>query len=167
MNKRTANILLAVFGSVAVCVLLLVAGGAWLAMSVFHRQTTDEATAVAALDAARARFKGSAPVFEIHAGGPALSRPVPNTNPVAQLRTMHIIVWDSGERTLTQADVPLALLRLRDSPIDVMQLMNGAGRELRRQRMVSIRLSELERFGSALLLDHEMEDGQRLLVWTE
>jgi hypothetical protein len=35
------------------------------------------------------------------------------------------------------------------------------------KRMMSIRLSEVERFGSALLLDHEMEDGRRLLVWTE
>lgn len=167
VKKRTANILLAVFGTVVVCVLLLVAGGVWLAMSVFHRQNTNEATATATLDAARARFNGAAPVFEVHAGGPALTRPIPTTDPVAHLRTMHFILWDSDRQTLTQADVPLALLRFRDSPIDVMQFANGSGRGYPSDNVVSIRLSELERFGSALLLDQEMEDGHRLVVWTE
>lgn len=167
MKKRTANILLAAFGTVVVCVLLLVVGGAWFAMSVFHRQNTNEASATATLDAARARFKGAAPVFEVHAGGPALTRPIPATGPSAHLRTMHFILWDSEKQILTQADVPLALLRFKDSPIDVMQFANGSGRRNPSEKVVSIRLSELERFGSALLLDQDMEDGHRLLVWTE
>jgi hypothetical protein len=166
MKKRTANILLAVVGTVVVCVLLLVVGGVWLAASVFHRQTASEATAMATLDAARARFKGASPVFEVQPNGPALSRPIPG-RPGAPLRTMHFILWNADEQTLTQADVPLALLWLSDSPIDVMQFADSHHQGSAGQRMMSIRLSELERFGSALLLDHELEDGHRLLVWTE
>lgn len=165
MKKRTANILLAVFATIVVCVLVLVAGGVWLVHSVFHRQTTNEATATATLDAARARFKGAAPVFALQDGAPVLTRPVPTTDSGIHLRTMHVILWDSDQQTLTEADVPLALLRLRDSPIDVMQFANGSAGYSR--RVVSIRMSELDRFGSALLLDQAMEDGHRLLVWTE
>ena len=79
---------------------------------------------------------------------------------------MHFILWDSDEQTLTQADVPLGLLRLHDSPIDVFRLATS-GRGDSRQRMMSVRLSELDRFGPALLVDHDLEDGNRVLVWTE
>jgi hypothetical protein len=166
MDKRKANILLAVLGTIVVCILILVAGGAWFALSVFHRETADDASARAAFEAARNRFAGMSPVFEMQAGGPTLTRPVPGSEPQTRLRTLHVIVWDSDAQTLTRADVPLALLRLRDSPIDVFQFSNGSGGRSG-QAMTSIRLSELERFGSALLVDEQGEDGHRLLVWTE
>jgi hypothetical protein len=168
MDKRKANILLAVLGTVVVCVLILVAGGAWFALSVFHRETADDAAARAAFDMARERFKGTPPVFELQDGRPALTRRVPGSEPGMRLRTMHFIFWDSNQQALTRADVPLALLRLRDSPIDIFEFVNGGGGGgYPRQKVASIRLSDLERFGSALLVDQRLEDGHRLLVWTE
>jgi hypothetical protein len=167
MNKRKANILLAVLGAVLVVIVILVAGGAWFALSVFHRENTDAATAGEALDAARKRFEGATPIFDVQSGGPVLTRPIPATGPATQLRTMHVLVWDPEQQTLTAANVPLALLRLRDGPIDVLRFAESGNRTEPRQKLVSIRLSELDRFGSSLLVDQEMPDGHRLLVWTE
>ena len=80
---------------------------------------------------------------------------------------MHVIVWDPDQQTLTSADVPLALLRFTDDPIDVLRFANSRDRGDPRQRILSIRLSELDRFGSSLLVDQEMDNGHRLLVWTD
>lgn len=167
MTKRTANILLAVLGSVLVVIVVLVAGGAWFALSVFHRETTDDAGAAAAFTAARARFAGTTPLFELHPEGPALTRAVPATPAQTRLRTMHVMVWDPTADTLTNADVPLALLRFRDDPIDVLRFAGAANHEPSAREIVPLRPSELDRFGSALLLDHETPDGHRLLVWTD
>jgi hypothetical protein len=167
MNKRKANILLAILGVVVVCVLLVVAGGAWFALSVFHRETVDETAARAAFDTDRQRFQGTTPVFELRDGVPRLARLVPVNEPATRLRTMHFVVWDAIDKTLIRANVPLALLRLRDSPIDVFEFANGGERGYSRQRAASIRLSDLERFGSALLVDQQLEDGRQLMVWTE
>jgi hypothetical protein len=166
MKKRTTNILLGVLGAFVVGAVILVGAGAWFALSVFHRQTTDEATASTAFDVARSRFKGTVPVFEFHPEGPVLSRPIPVTAAQIELRTMHFIVWDADRGSLTKADVPLGLLRLTDSSIDVFRFVDQSGRS-GRQPLARIRLSELDRFGSTLLVDQQMEDGNRILVWTE
>jgi hypothetical protein len=166
MKKRTTNILLGVLGVFVVGAVILVAAGAWFALSVFHRQTTDEATAIAAFESARARFKGTMPVFEFRSGEPAMVRPVPAGGAQPELRTMHFIVWEPTQESLTRADVPLGLLRLTNSSIDVFRFVDrGSGRG--RQQVAGIRLSDLDRFGSTVLVDHQTEDGQRILVWTE
>ena len=48
-----------------------------------------------------------------------------------------------------------------------VMLANGGERSYARRRAASIRLSDLERYGSALLVDQQLEDGRHLLVWTE
>jgi len=166
MKKRTTNILLGVLGVFVLGAVILVGVGAWFALSVFHRQTTDQMTAGAAFEAARARFKGTVPVFALDSGGPVLARPIPATAAQTELRTVHFIVWDADRGSLTRADVPLGLLRLTDSPINVFRFADQSGRT-GRQPIAKIRLSELDRFGSTLLVDQQMEDGNRILVWTE
>jgi hypothetical protein len=166
MNKRTANILLATLGALLVVVVVLVAGGAWFALSVFHRQSADAASAGAAFTAARAPFRGAMPLFDLRSGEPVLTRPIPTTDPPGALRTMHVLLWDRDQETLTRADVPLALLRWNDRPIDILRFSNDGDRRDRRN-VGSIRMSELDRFGSSLLVDQEMDNGHRLLVWTD
>jgi hypothetical protein len=106
------------------------------------------------------------PVFELRSGEPVLARPVPATDARIQLRTMHVIVWDPDQQSLTKADVPLGLLRLTNSSVDVFRFVDQSGRR-GRQPVAGIRLTDLDRFGPAVLVDHQMEDGHRILVWTE
>jgi len=167
MNKRRTNIILGILGAIVVVIVLLVAGGAWLITSVLHRQEADEVSAKATFAAARAHFKGAKPLFELGPDGPVLTRPVPATVWATTLHTMHVLIWESDEQRLTRADVPLALLRLTDSPIDFFRFTEGRHGRSPRQRVASIRLSELERFGPALLADTEVEPGHPVLVWTD
>ena len=166
MAKRRRNIILGILAAIIFVVVILVAGGAWLIMSVLHRQDADQAQADATFEATRGQFKGAMPVFELRPDGVRLTRPIPATSSGIVLHTMHFLVWDPDQERLTQADVPLALLRWKDSPIDVLQFSPGSrGRSSR--RAMSIRLSELERYGPALLVDQELEEGRPILIWTE
>jgi len=167
MTKRRTNIILGILGGIVVVIVLLVAGGAWLMASVLHREQADEISAKAMFAATRAHFKGATPVFELGPDGPVLTRPVPATGWATTLHTMHFLIWESDEQRLTRADVPLAFLRLTDSPIDFFRFAETSQGRSRRQRVASIRLSELERFGPALLADTEIEAGHPVLVWTD
>jgi hypothetical protein len=167
MNKRRTNIILGILGGIVLVIVVLVAGSAWLITSVLHRQDADEISAKAAFEAARARFKGATPVFELGPNGPVLARPVPAAAPATTLHTMHVLIWEPDEQRLTRADVPLALLRLTDSKIDFFQFTEAPKGLSRRQQVGRIRLSELERFGPALLADNEVEPGRPILVWTD
>lgn len=166
MTKRQVNIILGVLGAVVVVVVVMLAGVAWFATSAFHRQDADEAAASAAFDAARTRFKGATPVIELREGAPVLTRVVPASSD-GSLRTMHVLHWSAQEGMLTTLDLPFALLRFRDSPVDIVRFVNVAGNSEPIRQRVTLRISDIERFGPALLLDQELEDGHRVLVWTE
>jgi hypothetical protein len=163
MQKRHVNIILGVLAFFVVCAVLLVAGGAWFLMSVMDHQEADEQQASAAFTAARARFPGAMPVFELGPDGPALTRPVPET-PRVVLHTMHVLNWSPEDQTLTRADLPFSLLRLKEGPIDIAA-QGRPGFSVRRGG--SIQVSDIERFGPALLMDLREGDGHRILIWTD
>ena len=160
MQKRHANIILGVVAVVVVGALVLVAGGAWFAMSVFHPQEADEQAATAAFNTERSQFSNAPPIFALRAGGPVLTRPLPASTR-QDLRTLHILNWDPDEESLMRTDLPFALIRLKEGPIEVVDSVAGEPQGL------SLRVSDIERFGPALLMDEELEDGHRLLIWTE
>jgi hypothetical protein len=162
MQKRHVNIILGVVAVVVVICVVLVAGGAWFALSVMHREDADEQAALVAFDAARAKFSGAKPLFELRVNGPALTREIPASGP-GNLHTLHILNWDADEQSLMRADLPFALLRLKEGPID---LANGFADDFSSGR-VSIRVSEIERLGPALLLDNKDEAGDHILIWTD
>jgi hypothetical protein len=163
MQRRTVNILLAIFGVCALLVIAVIGAGIWFATSIVDSQTTDEKTALAAMDQARARFKGAKPVFEMRDTGPALMREVPAAAAAADLHTLHIINWEPENGSLARIEFPFSLLRLKKGPIDLAS-SNIDGFKVSRG---SIRVDDLERFGPALLVDEELDDGHRLLVWTD
>jgi hypothetical protein len=80
---------------------------------------------------------------------------------------MHVLHWQPDERSLTQLDLPFALLRLKDGPLDIIRFINVASGSYPMQSVVSIRISEIEQFGPTLLIDQQLEDDHRVLVWTE
>lgn len=162
MQKRHVNIILGVVAFVVVISVVLVAGGAWFVMSVMHREDADEQAAIVAFDAARAKFPGAKPLFELRATGPALTRDMPVSGS-GTLHTLHILNWDADEQSLMRADLPFALLRLKEGPIDLANEFAESASPGR----VSIRVSEIEQLGPALLLDDKDEAGHRVLIWTD
>jgi hypothetical protein len=162
MQKRHVNIILGIVGVVVVVCVLLVAGAAWFAISVVDVEVADPQAAVVAIDVVRAKFDGAKPLFELRSGRPTLTRAVPAAGS-GSLHTLHVLNWDADDHSLIRADVPFALLRLKEGPIDLASGIAGAYQAQR----ISIRVSEIERFGPALLVDDTDEAGDRILVWTE
>ena len=161
MRNKHANIILSTLAAVVVCATVLVAGGAWLAFSVFDYQDADEHAATTTFNTVRSRFGNGTPIFALRAGGPELTRPLPPaTHPT--LQTLHILNWDPDNESLLRTDLPFALLRLSNDEIEVVDSRAGDP-----ERGLSLRLSDIERFGPSLLMDQELEDGHRLLIWTD
>jgi hypothetical protein len=165
MTKKQQTILLAIIGVFVVLVIVIVGAGVFVARSLFDNVTMDEATATRTMDDVRTRFANAVPVLDVHPQGLTMSRQPPDSRPPGELTTLHILRWNVEEDRLTRVELPFWLLRLRDSPIDVMYEDGSSG--LRTRTSTSIRVSDIERFGPALLVDGPLPDGGRVVVWTE
>lgn len=165
MTKNQKTILLAVISLLAMLIVVIVAAGVWVATSMFDNTEMSDASATGTMDDVRARFGGAAPVLDLQPQGIALSRRPPDTRPSGELKTLHILRWNQEEQRLTRVELPFWLLRLRDSPIQVA-LDNGDG-AIRTKTSMSIRVSDIERFGPALLLDGPLPDGGHVLAWSD
>ena len=159
MTRRQSTILMIVLG-VAICVIVVAVGSAaWLYLSAVESIDADEASANRSFDDVRARFSGAQPILELRDGQPVLVRKAPAVSPVRKLQNAQVLSWNAEEGTLTRITLPLWLLRLKTSPIDLTPGGGGAP--------ITLTLEDVERYGPALLLDYTDEDGQRSIVWTE
>jgi len=115
----------------------------------------------------RARFEHASPVLDVRPGSLTLSRRPPDVKPAGELKTLHILRWDVHEERLSRLEVPFWLLRLSDDPIDVIyeDQPNRSGMKVRTPSSVNV--EDIERFGPALLVDGDMPDGGRLIVWSD
>lgn len=152
-------------GVVGILGLLAVVGGALFYMSrnvESKPATSDSATAEFA--AARAEFSGQRPLIELDAKGNVLRadtgrKPSGAAPPPAKL---YLLAFNPSEGRIVRFSLPFWLLRLKtgDATID----LNG-----NRMDLEDLRLSvqDLEREGSALILDHQTAEGERVLVWSK
>jgi hypothetical protein len=122
--------------------------------------TADEAQADAVWQEIRGRFANARPVLEMRAGETAvLSRDVPASPAERPLQSLHIAAWDRDDRGLFRMTVPFWLLRFKSGAITIGEAAYA--------HRLDITPEQLERFGPALLVDHEAPGGDRVLVWTE
>ena len=145
---------------IAVCIFVVGAGTVtWFYLSVFDSVDADEAVATRSLDEARARFSGQQPILELRDDKVSLLRKAPDVASTRDLQNVQVLTWNAEEGTLTALTLPVWLLRLRDSGVDVSLTADGT--------RLTMTMDEVERYGPALVLDHVEDDGSRVLVWTE
>jgi hypothetical protein len=122
------------------------------------------ATAAREFESVKAGFTGQKPLIELDSRGDFrkahTDRPVP-----AYVNTpdhLHILAFDPSDGRIVRFSLPFWLLRMKtgDATID----LNG-----NRMDLEDLRLSvdDLERFGPALIVDHQAPDGERVLVWSK
>jgi hypothetical protein len=167
VTKKAQTILLAIIGIGLVVVIVVVGVGVWAVRSMVNNADMDPATATKAMDDVRARFGQVTPVFDVRPSGVTMSRVPPDTRPPGELKTLHILRWDVHEERLTRVDIPFWMIRMRNSSIDVMSdgTVSPGGASLRTS--TKIRVEDVERFGSALLVDGDLPDGGHLVIWSE
>jgi hypothetical protein len=146
-----------------VIAIVVVGAGVWIYTSLVENESVDDATATKTLDEIRARFSGVTPVIELRPIGATLLRRPPAEKPPGELKTLHVIQWSAEEERLTRVDLPFAILRLRDELFRVQFDREAGGGNV----STSLRVADVERYGPTLLMDDDLPDGGRLLMWSD
>lgn len=160
MQKTTKTVLLVLTGVVLLVGVTAVGLGVWFFTSAIESAPADAAQATASFSEVRARFPVGDPVLEMTDAGPRWNRQPP-TGPVRSLETLRLIAWDPDDGELARVTIPFWLVQMRDGPFSL-----SASTFLPNVRL-SVRAADLERYGPAVLMDHQAEDGARVLIWTE
>jgi hypothetical protein len=157
MTRKTATVLMGVFGMLAFVAIVGLSLGAWFFASVFESTSASMPAATAAFDAVRTRFAGVEPVFDIvNDEELVVRRPAPD-RVAAPPERVQIRYWDPDDQGLSSVTLPVWLLRLKAGPVTVATHLGHAG----------LTVEQLERYGRTLLVDHVGPGGDRLLIWTE
>lgn len=166
MTKNQKTIIFAIIGVVVMLVIVVIGAGVWFVRSLVDNVDMDQAAATKTLEDVRAKFAPATPVLDVRPGGVTLVRQPPDTAPPGELKTLHILRWSEHESRLTRLEVPFWLLRMKEMPFDVFYT-EQAGSGVRVRMPSTIRMSDIERFGSTLIVDGDMPDGGHLLIWSD
>ena len=162
MTKTGKTILLVVVGLAGLVGITIVGVGVWFFTSVLQTVAADEARATQSFADVRARFAGAEPVLRMTERGPELNRQPPETAPERDVQRVSLIAWDPDDEQLATVTLPFWLLRLKkDGEINLSS--SSTVPNVR----VAFKVSEVERYGPALLMDFTSGDGSRVLIWTE
>lgn len=163
MTKKQRTILLAILGVGGVFVIAVVGTGIWIVMSVVENVSMDEATATRSFDDIRTRFGNTGLVIALRGDGPVLLRRPAETPPADTVKTLHIVRWDGRAERMSRIDLPFSLLRMRDGVFRLRADPDATGLSF----STSLRVADIERYGPALLVDDDMPNGERVLIWSD
>ena len=157
-----------VVGIAGVCVLgLFMLAAAGMYFFAHHVETTtltrDRAEQV--FEDARAPFAKQRPLIEVddddHVHRVNLDRERPAGAQPPQ--DLHVLAFDPDDEKVVRLTIPFWLLKLGDSgSIDL-----GPSRRRIDLGGSRLQISDLERFGPTLILDHRGSNGERVLVWSQ
>jgi len=171
---RTRKVILGISAALGIVGLGILSIGVWWASSLYQSEQADETRANAAFAEIRARFPGIEPAFQIRERRLVTARQAATvtspTTPVA----VRMLVWQPRDRMLSRVTVPLWMSKIVTEPLPLEALAGvgeqGLGAILEAQRRgneLNIRISDLERYGSTLLLDGTTPDGKQILMWNQ
>jgi hypothetical protein len=152
MNKTAKRVLLWSIGGFTLLMIVGISFVAWMAMSMFESTKTDQQGATAAFEDVRKKF-AEGPAFTLEDMRATKRRDPPSTSP-KMATNLHILSWNADEGAIARITLPFALLRFGgDKKMDI--------------EGVNLNWSDVERYGSTLLLDTDTPDGDHVLLWTE
>jgi hypothetical protein len=166
-TKRTwLWIIFGVIGFIAVGLVALVGGGAYVVSRHVKTELVGRISAEEQFVRQRARFAGQQPLIEVEGADRAdiqarINRQAEGA-PKVELQTMRVLVYDAHEGRLVHVDLPFWLLRLmpagRLGSVSGNFSFNSADR---------VTVSDLERHGPGLVLDARDSRDAQILIWTE
>jgi hypothetical protein len=162
MKKETVRTITIAIGLFVLLAVLGLGAAAWLFTQSVALDKSDEVTATQEFNRVRAQFPGATPVLTIRDGEPVLARKPPDGRAGVRLTTLHVLHWDPDDDSFARIDLPFWFIRLKSGPIEI-----ASRNSMMSDGDLGITVEELERFGPALVADHEGEGGDRLLIWTQ
>ena len=145
--------------AIGAAVLLLSAiSGVWFYLNHVERIDATPEQASTILTETLRRFDGQRPrlTLDEHRHIRLTERIDPSTPP-RRISGVHVLTWNSVDRKVTTIEIPVWMLRLR---------LRGNSATLDTGETVEVSETDLQRLGTALLLDHQ-ENGRRFVVWSE
>jgi hypothetical protein len=154
---------------VLLAIFVLGMGGAGLLMLA----RWSELESVSAEDAERAfaenlALAGERPAYvEVTAGGVVrVHRELDGSEP-KDLNTLHVVAWEPEDMQLLTVAFPFWFVRMKMSEhFNLGTLLSGLRQDWSHLDL-KITEEDLQRHGRGLVLDHRLEDGRRVLLWTE
>ncbi len=122
------------------------------------------ADAAAAFETERARFAGQTPLIELDTEGRFVRAHTDQraTDHPERAAYLHLLAYNPSEGRLVRFRLPFWLLRTRVGRGTIE--LDGTRLDLQNLKLT---VEDLERYGPALLVDHQSPDGQRVLVWSQ
>lgn len=150
---------------VGILALVAIAGaGFYFVSRHIETRAVTAADAAAAFASEKARFAEQTPLIELDSRGDFVrahtDRPVPAH--AGRPSHLHLLAHDPSEGRIVRFRLPFWLLRTRAGrgTID----LDGTRLDLEE---LQVTVDDLERYGPALIVDHETPDGERVLVWSQ
>ena len=165
-TKRTwLWIIFGLIGFVALCVVALVAGGAYVVSRHVKTELVGKISAEEQFVRQRARFAGQLPLIDVQRADSddveaKVRRPAEDARRV-ELQTMRVLVYDAHEGRLVHVDLPFWLLRLMPSG----RIGSFGGDFSFDSNRITV--DDLERHGPGLILDARDGRNAQVLIWTE
>lgn len=119
-----------------------------------------------AFEAAIVEAGGGAPYIEIAADGRVVVHHEQEAGELGDFDTLSLLAWSSSEEKILRLDYPRWFVRLKTSSSINLGTMISLVREDWTQLDLSVSFDDLRRRGPALLLDHSLANGSRILLWT-
>lgn len=154
-------------GALLLAFIAVVAAGVFFVVRQMDTEPASEASADRTFAEARSRFEGQEPIIQIDAGeGLVRTRiarrpPEDPTGPTPD--TMHVMAWDPEEGRIVRLSLPFWLLRLGNRG----SIRFSSDRTRLSFENLDLTVDDLARYGPALIVDHKMPHGERVLIWTQ
>lgn len=116
--------------------------------------------AVAQIDSVRATLGDLPPVIQRDESGEVAIEPSPEVAP-GKIRTLRVLAYRRASRALLRSHVPVWFMRMK-APV-VEYLLRDTGVDLGE---LGLSMSDILRHGPRILLDDELANGDRVLIWT-
>ena len=109
---------------------------------------------------------GGPPYIEIADDGTVHVHRDQESNELGDFDTLTLLAWTPAEEKILRLDYPRWFVRLKTASSVNLGTMIAAMRKDWGHLDLSVSFNDLRRRGPALLLDHQIENGARIVLWT-
>jgi hypothetical protein len=150
---------------------ILAVTGIQIALTMFSRWS--EVRNLSSEDAAREfsialnRAGGGTPYVEIAPGGGVIVHRDQENDELTPLATLHLLAWEPDSGKLVRIDFPFWFIRVKMNDTINLGTITSALAGDWENLDLEVSVDELERRGPAVVIDHTLPEGSRILLWTE
>ncbi len=148
----------------------LAAAGILSAVTMFSRwsevRTLSSAEADREFTTVLARSGGGIPYVEITPGGEVIVHREQEKGEATPLGTLHLLAWEPAGGRLVRIGFPFWFVRLKMTDTINLGTLTTVLTEDWKNLNLKISVEDLERRGPAVIIDHTLDEGGRILLWT-